>query len=369
MQCFSIAALVTVLYLVVGYSLAFGEDVGGIFGGMDKVFFRGIDVDTLSGSIPESVFAVFQLTFAIITPALIVGAYVERAKFSSILLISSIWFLLVYAPVCHWVWGGGWLQQIYVMDFAGGLVVHATAGVSALVIAGLLGKRRGFPGQIMAPHNPGMAAAGAGMLWVGWFGFNGGSALAADGVAGMAVVVTHIAAASGAIAWSSVEWIKSGKPSLVGAVTGVIAGLATVTPASGFIGPVGGLILGLTAGVVCFFAVDIVKKGMKIDDSLDVFAVHGVGGILGTLLVSFLGVSFFGGAGLSVHSGTIVSQFGVQLLGVITVVAWAAFATFIIVKFTSFLTGGIRVNEEQENKGLDLVAHGEQGYDISVSGS
>ena len=364
MHCFSIAALASLLWLVVGYSLAFGDDVGGVVGGLGKSFFTGIATDTLHGSIPEIVFATFQMTFAIITPALIVGAFVERTKFSSVLIVSSAWVLLVYAPICHWVWGGGWLQELGVMDFAGGLVVHASAGVSALVIAAMVGKRRDFPNQLQPPHNPGMAAAGAGMLWVGWFGFNGGSQLAADGGAGMAIAVTHIAAASGAVAWATIEWIKFRKSSLVGTVTGVIAGLATVTPASGYVGPAGGLILGAAAGVVCFFAVDIVKERLKIDDSLDVFAVHGVGGMMGTLLVAFLALTALGGNGLAVESGSIASQLGVQALGVLAAVAWAAVFTFIIVKVTSRLTGGLRVGEEDELVGLDLATHGERGYDM-----
>ena len=270
MHCFSIAALVSVLWLVVGYSLSFGDSLGGIVGGFNRVFFAGMAADMMRGSIPAIVFAIFQMTFAIITPALIVGAYVERIKFSSMLILSSAWLILVYAPVCHWVWGGGWLGELGVMDFAGGLVVHTTAGVSALVIAALLGRRIGFPGKLQPPHNPGMTAAGAAMLWVGWFGFNGGSQLMADGGAGMAITATHLAAASAVIVWSAIEWIKLGKPSLVGAVTGAIAGLATVTPASGFVGPIGGVILGALAGIVCFFAVGIVKERLKIDDSLDV---------------------------------------------------------------------------------------------------
>ena len=364
MHCFSIAALASLLWMIVGYSLAFGDDVGGVLGGLDKVFLAGIATDTLWGSIPEIVFAIFQMTFAIITPALIVGAFVERTKFPSILIISSAWALLVYSPICHWVWGGGWLQQLGIMDFAGGVVVHVSAGTSALVVASMVGRRRGFPNQIQPPHNPGMAAAGAAMLWVGWFGFNGGSQLAADGGAGMAIAVTHIAAVSGAIAWSTVEWIKFRKSSLVGAVTGVIAGLATVTPASGFVGPAGGLILGALAGVVCFFVVDVVKYHWKIDDSLDVFAVHGMGGIIGTLLVPFLAVAVLGGRGLSVENGSIVLQLGVQALGVVAAMAWSGGFTFVIVKVTSWLTGGTRVDEEDELVGLDLAIHGERGYDM-----
>ncbi len=364
MHCFSIAALASLLWVIVGYSLAFGDDIGGVVGGLDKVFFAGIATDTLRGSIPEIVFAIFQMTFAIITPALIVGAFVERTKFPSILIISSAWALLVYSPICHWVWGGGWLQELGIMDFAGGVVVHVSAGTSALVVASMVGRRRGFPSQIQPPHNPGMAAAGAAMLWVGWFGFNGGSQLAADGGAGMAIAVTHIAAVSGAIAWSTVEWIKFRKSSLVGAVTGVIAGLATVTPASGYVGPAGGLILGALAGVVCFFLVDVVKYHWKIDDSLDVFAVHGMGGIIGTLLVPFLAVAVLGGGGLSVENGSILLQLGVQALGVVAAMAWSGGFTFVIVKVTSWLTGGTRVDEEDELVGLDLAIHGERGYDM-----
>ena len=282
MQCVSITALASVLWLVLGYTLSFGDSQGGIIGGLGKVFFAGVQ-GTQSGTIPEIVFAIFQMTFAIITPALIVGAYVERIKFSSVLVFSGAWLLFVYSPICHWVWGGGWLGELGIMDFAGGLVVHASAGSAALVVAAVLGSRRGFPDKIKPPHNPGMTAAGAAMLWVGWFGFNGGSQLAADGGAGMAIAATHFAAVGAAITWSVVEWKKVGKPSLVGMVTGVIAGLATVTPASGFIGPVGGLLLGAVAGVVCYLAVDLVKEKWNIDDSLDVFAVHGVGGGAGYL--------------------------------------------------------------------------------------
>ena len=363
MQCVGIACLATILWLVVGYSLAFGDSVGGWIGNLDKAFFAGVTPDVLSGSIPEIVFAVFQMTFAIITPALIVGAYVERIKFSSVLIFSGAWLLLVYAPVCHWVWGGGWLSELGVMDFAGGIVVHATAGVSALVIAMMLGERRGFPDQVRPPHNPGMTATGAAMLWVGWYGFNGGSQLAADGGAGMAIAATHIAAATAGMVWMIIEWVKFGKPSLVGAVTGVIAGLATVTPASGFVGPMGGLILGVAAAVVCFYAVQLIKHKMKIDDSLDVFAVHGVGGILGSLMVSALALAAFGGGGLA-EGQTVVGQLGVQALGVGVTLVWSAALTVVILKITGLLTGGLRVDEDQEIEGLDLASHGERGYDL-----
>ena len=364
MQCFAIAAAASLLWLIIGYSLSFGSDLGGVLGGVGKVFFTGGVADAQQGTIPEVVFAMFQMTFAIITPALIVGAYVERIKFPAVLMVSAAWVLLVYAPICHWVWGGGWLQDLGVMDFAGGLVVHLSAGVSALVIAAMLGRRQGFPGQLQPPHNPGMTAAGAAMLWVGWFGFNGGSQLAADGGAGMAIVATHIAACAGAASWSAVEWLKFGRPSLVGAATGVIAGLATVTPASGFVGPAGGLILGAVAGVVCFFAVDVVKERLKIDDSLDVFAVHGVGGAIGVLLVSVLAAAALDGGGVSVDSGSMLEQLGVQALGLVAVVGWAAGFTFIIVKATSLIIRGIRVDEQAELEGLDLTAHGERGYDL-----
>ena len=363
MQCVAITALASVLWMVLGYTLSFGDTQGGMIGGLGKAFFAGLR-DAQSGSIPEIVFAVFQMTFAIITPALIVGAYVERIKFSSMLLFSGAWVLLVYSPICHWVWGGGWLGEMGVMDFAGGLVVHASAGSAALVAAAVLGSRQGFPNQIQPPHNPGMTAAGAAMLWVGWFGFNGGSQLAADGGAGMAIAVTHLAAVSAAIVWSAIEWKKHGKPSLVGAVTGVIAGLATVTPASGFIGPVGGLILGAASGVLCYLAVDLVKGKWKIDDSLDVFAVHGVGGVLGTLLVAVLAVDDLGGVGVSVSNGNVGTQLGVQALGVLATLAWSGCLTFIIVKVVARLTGGLRVSPEEEAAGLDLVIHGERAYDL-----
>ena len=372
-HCFAIACVASVLWLVVGYSLAFGESVGriigdedgagGVVGGLGKAFFAGVTTDALSGSIPEIVFAVFQMTFAVITPALIVGAYVERIKFPAVLLISGAWLLVVYSPVCHWVWGGGWLAQLGVMDFAGGLVVHLTAGVSALVIAVVLGARRGFPNQVHPPHSPGLTAVGAGLLWVGWFGFNGGSQLAADGGAGMAIAVTHISAATAAIVWGAIEWIKFGKTSLVGAATGVIAGLATITPASGFVGPVGALILGAAAGLICFFATELVKSKWEIDDSLDVFAVHGVGGMIGVVLVSALAVGAFGGAGLA-EDVTIARQLGVQVIGLIATAAWSAVATFVLVKVADLLVGGMRVDEEDELVGLDLATHGERGYDL-----
>ncbi|MYD99660.1 MAG: ammonium transporter [Alphaproteobacteria bacterium] len=363
MHCLAIACLSSVLWLAAGYSLAFGDSVGGIVGGFGKAFFAGVGPDALRGAIPEIVFAVFQMGFAIVAPALMLGAWVERIRFPVVLIVSGAWLLLVYAPVCHWVRGGGWLAELGVMDFAGGLVVHACAGISALTIAKLLGGRRGFPGDIPPPHNPGMTAFGAALLWVGWFGFSGGSALAADATAGMAMAATHIAAASAAMSWAAIEWIRSGKASLVGAVTGAVSGLAASASASGFIGPVGALALGAVAGAVCFAATETVRKSWKIDDSLGVFAVHGVGGVAGTLLVAVLASQSLGGPGLEdgVAAG---GRLGVQALGVLAVAAWAAVGTFVIVKAAGALAGGLRVDEEDELVGLDLAAHGERGYDL-----
>jgi Amt family ammonium transporter len=362
MNCFAIACVISIVWLVVAYSIAFGD--GGAsnqwWGGFGKSFLSGVGLDTLSGSIPESLFFMFQMTFAIITPALIVGAYVERIQFAFVIVFSVVWVLLVYAPVVHWVWGGGFLADMGVIDFAGGIVVHVTAGVSALVLAMMLGGRRGFPNEVQPPHNPGMTMVGAAMLWVGWFGFNAGSALAADGAAGMAMTVTHISAAAGAIAWSVMELMLYRKASLIGAVTGMVAGLATITPASGSVGPIGGLVLGLAGGVVCFTITQMVKQRFKIDDSLDVFAVHGVGGALGTLLAAIFVTTALGGNGLA-EGMTVGSQLGVQALGIIIVAVWAGVLTFIIAKVISMFVK-FRVSEEDEVQGLDLAMHGERGY-------
>lgn len=363
MQCLAVACLSSVLWLAVGYSLAFGDSLGGIVGGLDRIFFAGIGQDAVRGTIPEIVFAVFQMTFAIVAPAIMIGAWVERIRFPVVLIVSGAWLLLVYAPVCHWVRGGGWLAGLGVADFAGGLVVHVSAGVSALTIAKLLGARRGFPGNIHPPHNPGMTAVGAALLWVGWFGFNGGSALAADATAGMAVAATHIAAATAAMTWAAIEWIRFGKASLVGAVTGMIAGLAAVTPASGFIEPAGALVLGAVAGAACFAATEAVRKSLKIDDSLGVFAVHGVGGAAGALLVAVLATDALGGPGLG-EGATAGGRIAVQAAGVLGVAAWAVVATFVIVKAAEALVGGLTVDKEDELVGLDLAAHGERGYDL-----
>lgn len=360
MHCMAIACLASVLWIVGVYSLAFGEGNAWI-GDLSKIFLSGVTGSTQSGTIPEGVFFMFQMTFAIITPGLIVGAFVERVKFSAVMWFSGLWLVLVYAPVCHWVWGGGWLADMGVLDFAGGLVVHATAGTSAIVFAKMLGERKGFPTELRPPHSPSMTMIGACMLWVGWFGFNGGSALAANGQAGMAILVTHLSAATASLVWMSIEWIKYGKPSLVGLVTGAIGGLATITPASGFVGPIGGLVYGAVAGVVCFYAVQLVRHKLKIDDSLDVFAVHGVGGILGTLLAAFFAVESLGGVGLA-QDVTVGAQFGVQVIGVISTVVWSAVASIIILLAIKKVIG-LRVDAEAEQTGLDITSHGESAYE------
>ncbi len=362
MQCFVIAAVVSLLWLVAGYSLAFGDGaaVQPWIGGLERVLVWGMGPDGLSGSIPEVVFLAFQMTFAIITPALIIGGFAERMRFSAMLWFSALWLLLVYVPVCHWVWGGGWLADLGVMDFAGGIVVHLTCGVAALVAALVLGPRKGFPKVPMPPHNMTMTVTGAGMLWVGWYGFNGGSALAADGGAGMALFVTHIAASAGVLTWMAIEWVRFGKPSVLGAVTGMVAGLGTVTPASGFIGPAGALGLGILAGGICFTATQIIKRVLKIDDSLDVFPVHGVGGILGSLLTAVLASETLGGFGLA-EGVTVLGQLGVQAIAVISVGLWCGLITFGLLKGLDLLIG-IRVSPEVETEGLDISQHEETGY-------
>jgi Amt family ammonium transporter len=368
MHCFAIACLMSILWVVAGFSLAFSEGTPFV-GGLSNAFLLGIGRDTIQGGtgIPASVFIMFQMTFAIITPALIVGAYVERIRFGAVLLFSTLWLLIVYAPVTHWVWGGGWLAQMGALDFAGGIVVHTTAGVSALVLAVLLGKRDGFPHQVSPPHAPWMVMVGASMLWVGWFGFNAGSAVAANTTAGMAMLVTHISAAVASLVWMAIEWMRFGKPSMVGIVTGTIAGLATITPASGFVGPMGAIIIGIAAGGVCYAAVELVKRNLIIDDSLDVFAVHGVGGMLGSILVAFLVSESFGGAGFA-EGMTTGSQLTVQLIGVAATLAWSVIATLVIVKVTQALVG-LRTDIETETQGLDLRVHGENGYNIGLGGS
>ena len=366
MQCFAIAGIASILWLLVGYSIAFSGGNGGFIGGFSNVLFAEIQEDTLSGDLPESLFAIFQMTFAIITPALIIGGFAERMKFSAVLLFSAIWLLVVYAPITHWVWGGGWLGEMGLLDFAGGTVVHITAGVAALVAALVLGPRKGFPGTAMPPHNMTMTVTGAGMLWVGWFGFNGGSALAANGDAAMAILVTHISAAAGAITWMLYEWKKFGMPTALGTVTGMVAGLGTITPASGFVGAAGALVIGIVAGVVCFNAVMLIKRVWKIDDSLDVFPVHGVGGIIGTLMAGFFAsdqLGIFSGQGLA-EGVTIADQLGVQAVGVVATALYTAIATWAILKVVAMMTGGLRVTADEETEGLDIISHEERGYDL-----
>ena len=360
-QCFGIACMASVLWMVCGYSLAFGtsESMNAFIGNFDKALLMGAR-DNVVSALPESVFAMFQMTFAIITPALIIGGFAERMKFSAVMIFSALWLMLVYVPVTHWVWGGGWLFKLGLLDFAGGTVVHITAGTAALVCALVLGPRRGFPTTAMPPHNLTMTVTGAGMLWVGWFGFNAGSALAANSDAGMAMLVTHLSAACGALAWMTLEWIKFGKPSVLGIVTGMVAGLGTITPASGYVDAGGALVIGLTAGVICFFATQYVKRVLKIDDSLDVSPVHGVGGIIGTLFAS-KGLGMFSGKGLA-DGVTIASQLGVQALGVLATLVYTAVITFVVLKITALLTKGLRVSAEEENEGLDIVDHDERGY-------
>jgi len=359
MHHFAVACLMSVLWVVAGYSLAFSGD-GAWFGDLSNLFMGAVTATSESGTIPESLFAAFQMTFAVITPALIIGAYVERIKFSAVLIFSGLWLLAVYAPVTHWVWGGGIMAGWGVMDFAGGIVVHATAGTAALVAAIVIGKRRSFPSSVQPPHSPILTMIGACMLWVGWFGFNGGSALAAGQNAAMALLVTHISAAVASLVWMVIEWKKFGRPSVVGIATGMVAGLATVTPASGFIGVPGGIILGLAGGYICYLAVDFIRGKLGIDDSLDVFAVHGVGGILGSLLVAVLATDTFSGMGLA-DGVSIGSQFMVQAKAVVITVIWTAVASYIILKIAAMF-GGLRVDEEAELEGLDLSQHGERGY-------
>ena len=368
MQCFSIAAVVGIIWMIAGYSLSFSGTHFGLIGDLHHAFLWNIEINGThreGATIPEMLFVMFEMTFAIITPAVMVGCYVERTKYTAVIMMSALWALLVYVPVCHWVWGPeGWLHKMGAMDFAGGLVVHTTAGVAALVIVSQLGRRTGFPYELQPPHNPGLVATGVGMLWVGWFGFNGGSFLIADGRAAMALASTHFAACSASVMWSALDWIRFRKPSLFGTVTGVIAGLAAVTPAAGYVGPASALILGASGSAVCFFTVNTIKIKLNLDDSLDVFCVHGLGGITGTLLVAFLASGLMNGAGLFVESGRVLDQLGVQALAAAATAGWTAIMTFFIVKVTGWALGGIRVDWEDELVGLDLATHGEKGYDF-----
>ena len=367
MQCFSITCLASIIWFAFGYSLAFGNggSLNNYIGDLSNFFMGNITEESMEGDIPESVFALFQMTFAIITPALIVGAFAERMRFSAMLLFSALWLIVVYAPITHWVWGGGWLGEMGLLDFAGGTVVHITAGVGAIVAALVLGNRKGFPQQAMPPHNLTMTVTGAGMLWVGWFGFNGGSAFAANGDAGMAMLVTHISAAAGSLAWMMMEWTKHGKPSVLGIVTGMVAGLGTITPASGFVGPAGALVIGLSAGVICYYATQAIKQRFHIDDSLDVFPVHGVGGMLGTLLAGIFAsdqLGVFSGQGYN-EGMNMASQVRVQITGIIATFAYTAVSTYLLLKLIDNLLV-LRVDEEDEMRGLDLVEHDERGYDL-----
>ena len=369
MQCFALSALMSLLWFVAGYTIAFGSsgvEQGPLIGDLGNLFLANVSMDSTRGTVPETLFVMFQMTFAIITPALIVGAFAERMRFSAMLIFSSAWLLLVYAPVCHWVWGGGWLGDMGLQDFAGGTVVHITAAVAALVAALMIGPRRGFGTIAMPPHNLTMTVTGAGMLWVGWFGFNAGSAVAADSSAAMAMLVTHLSAACGSLAWMTMEWLRHGKPSVLGIVTGMVAGLGTITPASGSVGPAAAVVIGLSAGVVCYFATITLKNKLKIDDSLDVFPVHGVGGVLGTLLAGVFcspALGIFSGNGFSDGVSDIAGQVSIQMTGVVATFIYTAVASWVLFKIVDVLIG-LRVDAEEENVGLDLVLHDERGYDL-----
>lgn len=363
MQCFAITCLVTVLWALYVYSLAFGPDVRSVIGDLSKAFMAGVTVASIQGTIPETVFSMFQLTFAIITPALIVGAFAERMKFSAMLWFMGLWVTLVYAPICHWVWGGGWLAARGVLDFAGGTVVHINAGIAAFVACMVLGKRKGYPKTLMAPNNMVLTVAGAAMLWVGWFGFNAGSELAADGKAGMAMAVTQIATAAAALAWMFSEWIAHGKPSALGIASGAVAGLVAITPASGFVGPMGALAIGIAAGVGCYFVAVKVKRALGYDDSLDVFGVHAIGGIIGALLTGVFVDASLGGAGLA-EGVTMGAQVGKQILGVAATIVYCGIVSFIILKVIDAVLG-LRVDNGQEEEGLDLALHDEKAYNVA----
>jgi ammonium transporter, Amt family len=361
MQCVTITSVVSLLWVAVGYGLAFGDGgaVQPFLGGLGKAFFAGVGRGSVTGTVPETVFAMFQMTFAIITPALVIGGFAERIRFSAVIGFTVLWLLLVYVPVAHWVWGGGWLAKMGVMDFAGGIVVHVNAGTAALVAALVVGRRRGFPQVAMPPHSMPLTVLGAGMLWVGWFGFNAGSALAANGSAGMAMLVTHTGAAAGSLAWMAMEWWRFGKPSMLGIVTGMVAGLGTITPASGFVGPLGAVAIGGIAGVACFFATQVLKRRLHIDDSLDVSPVHGVGGVVGSLLTAVFASTALGGVGPA--TGSMLAQLAVQALAVAVTAAWCAAVSYGIFRLLD-ATVGLRVGAEQESEGLDLAQHGERAY-------
>ena len=369
MQCFALTALMSVLWFVMGYTLAFGSsgvEQGPWIGDLGNLFLAKVTMDSMSGTIPETLFVMFQLTFAVITPALIVGGFAERMRFSAMLIFCSLWLVLVYAPICHWVWGGGWLGGIGLQDFAGGSVVHITAGVAALIAAPSMGGRRGFGTTAMPPHNLTMTVTGAGMLWVGWFGFNAGSAVAADSSAAMAMLVTHLSAACGSLAWMTMEWLRHGKPSVLGIVTGMVAGLGTITPASGSVGPAGAVVIGLSAGVICYFATITLKNRLNIDDSLDVFPVHGVGGMLGLFMAGIFcspALGIFSGNGFSDGVSTIGGQLGIQLTGIAATFVYTAIVSWILLRVVDAIVT-VRVDQEDETAGLDIVLHDERGYDL-----
>ena len=369
MQCFALTALMSVLWFVMGYTLAFGSsgvEQGPWIGDLGNLFLARVTMDSMSGTIPETLFVMFQLTFAVITPALIVGGFAERMRFSAMLIFCSLWLVLVYAPICHWVWGGGWLGGIGLQDFAGGSVVHITAGVAALIAATSMGGRRGFGTTAMPPHNLTMTVTGAGMLWVGWFGFNAGSAVAADSSAAMAMLVTHLSAACGSLAWMTMEWLRHGKPSVLGIVTGMVAGLGAITPASGSVGPAGAVVIGLSAGVICYFATITLKNRLNIDDSLDVFPVHGVGGMLGLFMAGIFcspALGIFSGNGFSDGVSTIEGQLGIQLTGIAATFVYTAIVSWILLRVVDAIVT-VRVDQEDETAGLDIVLHDERGYDL-----
>ena len=366
MQCFAATSLMSIIWVVYGYSLAFsnGGSVNGFIGGLDNFMLLDIKTSSLVGTIPESVFMTFQMTFFIITPALMVGAFAERIKFSSMLLFISIWGTLVYLPVCHWVWGGGWMHKMapVPLDFAGGTVVHINAAVAGLVASIMVGKRKGFPRRAMMPHNLTLTLIGAGLLWVGWFGFNAGSQLAADATAGMAMAVTQIASAAAALTWMFIEWIKHGKPSVLGIASGAIGGLVAITPASGFVGPMGAIAIGVSSGIGCYWGATYLKHKFKYDDSLDVFGVHGIGGIIGAILTGVFVSSKLGGAGLAEGVG-MMSQVWSQFLTVIITILWSGILSYVILKLID-LKLGLRVDHEHEIEGLDISSHDERGYNL-----
>lgn len=364
MQCFAITSISTLLWLYIGYALAFGDSLGGVIGRVDNVFFMGLADAGSADAVPGIVWALFHTTIAILTPALIVGSYTERIKFPAVLVFSALWSILVYAPICHWVWGGGWLGQMGIMDSAGGVTLHSSVGIAGLIAAIVIGKRLAFPNELPEPHNPGMAAAGVGMLWLGWLALNGGMQVFAGREPGISVAVTHISAAAAVITWMTTQWVVERRPTLVGTVTGAVAGLAIATPVSAFVSPLSAIVLGAAAGPICYFAVGVVKNRLEIDDSMDVFAIHGVGGMLGALLVAVFALEAFGGTGYLEQNRQLLTQLGIQALGLVAAVLWSGIITFILLKVTGALVKGARVDEMDEIVGLDIATQGERGYDF-----